>query len=99
MQAREQALTQLMVHDDYAMTDAELALLAGENARAQTSEPAAAYDALIARLSELVRIRNEQLAKRRDTSRADRRRKAIGEPSTSRTQFAVDAWPSASCSS
>ena len=79
LEAREHALTQLMAHDDYGMIDAELALRAVERAKRETSEPAIAYDALIARLREVVRIRSEQIAKRRDTSRVDRLRKAVGE--------------------
>lgn len=78
-QAREQALTQLMVHDDYGMIDAELALLAVERARAKAAQPAAGYDAAIARLREVVRTRNERMAKRRESSRADRVRKVVGE--------------------
>jgi hypothetical protein len=78
-EVREQALMQLMVHDDYGMIDAELALQAVASARAQAAGPLAAYDTLIARLQEVVRARSEQVLKRRDTSKADHLRKMVGE--------------------
>jgi poly-gamma-glutamate synthase PgsB/CapB len=78
-EVREQALLQLMVHDDYGMIDAELALQAVASARAKAAKPLAAYETLIARLQEVVRARSEQVVKRRDTSKADRLRKMVGE--------------------
>ena len=78
-ESRERTLMQLMVHDDYGMIDGRLALAAVESARAHEHEHAGAYDALIARLRELVRVRTEQIAQRHDTSPADELRKTLGE--------------------
>jgi poly-gamma-glutamate synthase PgsB/CapB len=78
-EGREHALMQLMVHDDYGMIDAGLALRAVESARAQAHEHAGAYDAVVARLRGLVRDRGERIARRTDARTSDELRKAVGE--------------------
>jgi hypothetical protein len=79
---RERALRDLLVHDDYGVVDATLALSEVERAREAEPDPdhpTLAYDATIARLRQIVRVRTQQMTAGRSSGAAERARKLVGE--------------------
>lgn len=77
---RERALLELMMHDDYGLADATLALSAVERARERDpSHDGLPYDAVANRLREIVARRTQALAAERTTRITDRARKHFGE--------------------
>jgi len=77
---REKALRELMVHDDYGLVDASMALTEVEQLAAADPERATLpYDGLLARLREIVATRTKGLSAQGKASFTSRVRKMIGE--------------------
>lgn len=79
-ETREQALTQLMVHDDYGMIDAAVALSGLEQARAETPDRGELpYDAAIAKMREVVAFHAARAGQKRRTRPIEKAQKLVGE--------------------
>lgn len=77
---RERALRELLVHDDYGLVDASLALGTVEEARDRDTERATLpYDAVVARLRDVVATRTKKLTAKGKASVTARVRKLFGE--------------------
>ncbi len=77
---RERALRELLVHDDYGLVDASLALGTVEAARDRDADRAALpYEAVVARLRDVVTTRTKKLTATGKVSVTARVRKIFGE--------------------
>lgn len=77
---RERALLVLMMHDDYGLVDASLALAAVERAReADPSRNELPWEAIAKRLRDVIALRTKALAAGSEPRIADRARKIFGE--------------------
>ena len=77
---RQQGLLELMMHDDYGIVDATLALSAVQQASARArSGDGISYEAVANRLEQIIALRTGVLAAGRETRIADRARKVVGE--------------------
>jgi poly-gamma-glutamate synthase PgsB/CapB len=77
---RERALRALLVHDDYGLVDASLALSTVEEARDRDTERATLpYEAVVARLRDVVAMRTKKLTAKGKASVTARVRKLFGE--------------------
>jgi hypothetical protein len=78
--ARERAVKQLMIHDDYGMIDASIALAAAEAARASAGDDSAVvFDPLITRLRAIASARVQFVSADRAASATTKLRNSIGE--------------------
>jgi gamma-polyglutamate synthase len=79
VERRREALRNLMVHDDYGLLDATLALAKLEEAPSRDPDDAVLRDAVMAKLREVVAARTQRLTSARTSSILDRLRALTGE--------------------